>query len=285
MCKKKYYFLVTALIGSTLMVAGCSNKRKVDNSPLNPMATYKFSDGMEWLRTTSTSEFSDGMEWLRTTSTSCLKDDISSVSPFSGGYSFIEKDKTVYQIDSSGNIINSYINSDDVKVKTYADGQIWIEEYKSDFDSAGYTYTLYDENGKEVTGFSIEGTDPIGEIGYCGKGVWRYRDLDSDGDWITMYYCTQSDKWIERNTSENSDVYFYEDMAVLGFDYENPNETGYRAKMILMDTTGNLSEVSLTGDLGWDWDSDTYVNEGYCILEEYDNYLLRLPIPKMGFAP
>lgn len=286
MCKKKYYFLVTALIGSTLMAAGCSNKRKVDNSPLNPMATYKFSDGMEWLRTTSISCLKDSYICVDQEGNALFSmdtSDISSVSPFSGGYSFIEKDKMVYQIDSSGNIINSYTNSDDVKVKTYADGQIWIEEYKSDFDSAGYTYTLYDENGKEVTGFSIEGTDPIDEIGYCGKGVWRYRDLDSDGDWITMYYCTQSDKWIERNTSENSDVYFYEDTAVLGFDYENPNETGYRAKMILMDTTGNLSEVSLTGDLGWNWDSDTYVNEGYCILEEYDDYLISYNISSGEF--
>lgn len=139
MCKKKYYFLVTALIGSTLMAAGCSNKRKVDNSPLNPMATYKFSDGMEWLRTTSISCLKDSYICVDQEGNALFSmdtSDISSVSPFSGGYSFIEKDKMVYQIDSSGNIINSYTNSDDVKVKTYADGQIWIEEYKSDFDSA-----------------------------------------------------------------------------------------------------------------------------------------------------
>ena len=108
MCKKKYYFLVTALIGSTLMAAGCSNKRKVDNSPLNPMATYKFSDGMEWLRTTSISCLKDSYICVDQEGNALFSmdtSDISSVSPFSGGYSFIEKDKMVYQIDSSGNII------------------------------------------------------------------------------------------------------------------------------------------------------------------------------------
>ena len=303
MHKEKYYFLVTALIGSTLMVTGCSHNGKIDktilknainnesvntteDADLNQMLTYKFSGGMEWLMTTSISCLKNSYICVDQEGNALFSMDtsgISSVSPFSDGYSFIEKDKMVYQIDSNGNIVNSYTNSDDVKVKAYADGQIWIEEYKSDFNSAGYTYTLYDENGKEVTEFSIEGTDPISEIGYCGKGVWRYEDLDSDRDWIVMYYCTQSDKWIERNTSENSDVYFYEDTAVLGLDYEDPDETGYRAKMILMDTTGNLSEVSLTGDLGWNWDSDTYVNEGYCILEEYDDYLVSYNISSGEF--
>lgn len=47
----------------------------------------------------------------------------------------------------------------------------------------------------------------------------------------------------------------------MGFDYEDPNVTGYRSKMILMDIMGNLNEIAITGDLGWNWGSDNYINE------------------------
>ena len=77
-----------------------------------------------------------------------------------------------------------------------------------------------------------------------------------------MYYCTQGNKWVEKTTSSDDNVYFYEDTAVLGFDYEDPNVTGYRSKMILMDIMGNLNEIAITGDLGWNWGSDNYINEG-----------------------
>ena len=89
-----------------------------------------------------------------------------------------------------------------------------------------------------------------------------------------MYYCTQGNKWVEKTTSSDDNVYFYEDTAVLGFDYEDPNVTGYRSKMILMDIMGNLNEIAITGDLGWNWGSDNYINEGYCILEDYGDHLV-----------
>lgn len=301
MDKKKYVFVTMAVICSVLVITGCSNNQKtdetedesvientvdnevannteeIDETSLDIMAIYKFSEGMEWIRTRSTE--SDEGSYV------CINQEgkalfavndstILSISPFSNGYSFLETDDAVYQIDVNGNITNTYSISDNTTVKAYEDGQVWTEEYKSDFDSAGYTYILHNENGKEITEFSIEGTEAINAIEYCGKGVWRYGHLNSDSDWVEMYYCTQSNKWVERKSSSNGNVYFYEDLAVLGMDYEDPDETGYRAKMILMDTTGNLSEVNITGDLGWNWTADNYVNEGYCILEDYENHLV-----------
>src|SRR5699024_4287835 len=72
----------------------------------------------------------------------------------------------------------------------------------------------------------------------------------------------------------NHSIYFYEDSAVIGIEYEDPDETGYRAKMVLMDINGNINEVGMTGELGWTWDDNNVINEGYCILEEYENYLV-----------
>lgn len=57
--------------------------------------------------------------------------EISNISPFSNGYSFIETENAVYQIDLNGNIINKYDISDNIKAKAYDGGQIWIEEYNS----------------------------------------------------------------------------------------------------------------------------------------------------------
>lgn len=205
--------------------------------------------------------------------------DISYISPFSKGCSFVETDEAVYQIDLSGNVINIYSISDTVKCKTYAEGQIWIEEYNSNFDSANYTYTLYDRNGKEVTKFSVEGTEPVDEIAYCGKEIWNATDY-SDG--LRAYYCTKSNKWIELPSLSKS-VYFYEDTAVMGFVYEDPNKTGIRAKMILMDTNGNLNEVAISAELGWNWDDENFIKDGYCILEEYENYLVSYDISSGEF--
>ena len=41
--------------------------------------------------------------------------EISNISPFSNGYSFIETENAVYQIDLNGNIINKYDISDNIK--------------------------------------------------------------------------------------------------------------------------------------------------------------------------
>lgn len=303
MYKKKYCFLAMVVTCSAVVMAGCANNPKaddtgeadeavientvddesanntegVDETSLDISMIYRFSEGMEWVRTRSTGSVGDSYVCVDKEGNALFSVDastVSGISPFSNGYSFIETDNAVYQIDVNGNIINTYSILNNTTVKAYDEGQVWTEEYKSDFDSAGYRYILHDENGKEVTEFSIEGTEPVNDIEYCGKGVWRYGHLNSDSDWVEMYYCTQGDKWVERKGSSDGNVYFYEDLAVLGMDYEDPDETGYRAKMILMDITGNLSEVKLTGDLGWNWASDNYVNEGYCILEDYEDHLV-----------
>lgn len=306
MHKKKYCFIIITLICSAFMITGCSNNRNVKNgereeetatessssentvtntenntenvaeTSFNVRINYRFNEGVEWIQGDA-DDLGSGYACIDKEGNALFfvnESEISNISPFSNGYSFIETENAVYQIDLNGNIINKYDISDNIKAKAYDGGQIWIEEYNSNFDSAGYVYKLYDESGNEITEFSIEGTDPVNEITYCGKGVWSYGNLNNDGNWVRMYYCTQGNKWVEKTTSSDDNVYFYEDTAVLGFDYEDPNVTGYRSKMILMDIMGNLNEIAITGDLGWNWGSDNYINEGYCILEDYGDHLV-----------
>lgn len=306
MHKKKYCFIIITLICSAFMITGCSNNRNVKNgereeetatessssentvtntenntenvaeTSFNVRINYRFNEGVEWIQGDA-DDLGSGYACIDKEGNALFfvnESEISNISPFSNGYSFIETENAVYQIDLNGNIINKYDISDNIKAKAYDGGQIWIEEYNSNFDSAGYVYKLYDESGNEITEFSIEGTDPVNEITYCGKGVWSYGNLNNDGNWVRMYYCTQGNKWVEKTTSSDDNVYFYEDTAVLGFDYEDPNVTGYRSKMILMDIMGNLNEIAIIGDLGWNWGSDNYINEGYCILEDYGDHLV-----------
>lgn len=199
----------------------------------------------------------------------------SMVTPFSNGYAFVGNDRAVYQIDTQGEIINTYEITTENKVKAYADGKLWAEEYDSDFDMAQYTYILHDTDGEEITRFEIEGTEPLSDIYYYGKGVWGYNTWDDERNQIQRFYCEKSDKWVDSLVAAtNHSIYFYEDSAVIGIEYEDPDETGYRAKMVLMDINGNINEVGMTGELGWTWDDNNVINEGYCILEEYENYLV-----------
>ncbi len=208
----------------------------------------------------------------------CL-DDINayaaSVTPFSNGYAFIDAGDTVYLIDSNGIVSATYLQEENKKVKVYADGMVWVEEYNSDFDTAQYTYNLYDSNGNNITCFEIEGTEPITELYYYGKNVWGYDTYDNDGNRIQKFYCGNSNKWLDSlDAADNHKIKFYEDTAVIGISNEDPDDTGYRAKMILMDINGNMSEVGMSGDLVWNLDDNNVINEGYCILEEYKDYLI-----------
>src|SRR5699024_1993751 len=121
----------------------------------------------------------------------------SMVTPFSNGYAFVGNDRAVYQIDTQGEIINTYEITTENKVKAYADGKLWAEEYDSDFDMAQYTYILHDTDGEEITRFEIEGTEPLSDIYYYGKGVWGYNTWDDERNQIQRFYCEKSDKWVD----------------------------------------------------------------------------------------
>lgn len=242
---------------------------------------YRFSEDRAWIKTTGKSGKKNEYVCIDKNGNvlfSVNSSNILQALPFSNGYSFLETNNALYQIDLKGNLVNTYQSSDNINFKAYDEGHVWIEEYTSDFDEARFTYTLYNPSGNKVTEFSIEGTDPIDKIYYYGKGMWGYSTYDENGDSIQMFYSTQKDKWIETPIVNSNFIYFYEDSAVIGITSEDPDETGYRAKMNILDINGSLTEIGISADLGWNWDGENYINEGYCILEEFENYLVSYDI-------
>lgn len=194
---------------------------------------------------------------------------------YSNGYSYFKNGDTLYLLDLNGNLVNEYQSSDNISIKAYADGYVWTEEYTSGFDSAFYTYILFDPEGTILAKFEHSGTEPIAELYYYSCGVWGYDTQNLDGESIQRFYCSDADKWVESTIAANNhEIYFYEDSAVIGIEYEDPDETGYRARLCLLDTSGSLREVPISDDLGWNWDNPNFVNEGYCVLEEYESYLI-----------
>ena len=204
---------------------------------------------------------------------------------YSNGYSYFKNGDTLYLFDLNGNVVNEYQSSVDISIKAYADGYVWTEEYTSGFDSAFYTYILYDPEGTALTKFEHSGTESIDELYYYSRGVWGYDTQNSDGESIQRFYCSDTYKWVESTiAAKNHDIYFYDDNAVIGIKYEDPSETGYRARLCLLDTSGNLTEVPISGELGWNWDNPNFINEGYCVLEEYEAYLISYQLSTGKFS-
>lgn len=191
-----------------------------------------------------------------------------SVTSFSNNSAFLETKYALYQIGSDGDIISTFSLDNGKIAKAYKDGQVWIEEYSSGFDSAGFTFTLY-ENGEEITSVEVEGTeDPIDNLYYFGKGVWYISYHDSEWNRTSKLYFSQNNTWLDTDGfSAAEEIYFYDDIALLG--------TSGKDKIVVADYMGNVSEIDISTDL---LESAHYVprpiKDGYCIIEDYKDHIL-----------
>lgn len=191
------------------------------------------------------------------------------LTPYSNGYAYIEKSEFLYVIDKEGAIVQAYPNAkwNDKKAVSYADGYVWMEEEVSGFDEAYYKYILYDADGNVLTEFEYEGTDCLEGIYYYGRNVWGYDTEDSNGKYIQRFYCAGNDQWVDSIVAYGEHrIKFIEEEAVIGITYEDPEETGCRAKMHLMSSEGVFDEVSLSKELSWSWSEENYISGDYCIL-------------------
>lgn len=138
MHKKKYCFIIITLICSAFMITGCSNNRNVKNgereeetatessssentvtntenntenvaeTSFNVRINYRFNEGVEWIQGDA-DDLGSGYACIDKEGNALFfvnESEISNISPFSNGYSFIETENAVYQIDLNGNIIN-----------------------------------------------------------------------------------------------------------------------------------------------------------------------------------
>lgn len=157
---------------------------------------------------------------------------------FSDGYAFAFAHDKMYVIDKSGEILSEYTEqskeNDVPRVFAYADGYVWMQQYISGFDKAYYKYQLYAPDGGFVTEFIYNGTKELTNLKYCGSGVWRYRDFETERN---RYYSIASNCWID--FFEKCWVYssFYNQEGLIGVDYWS--DSNY-VKLYVMDSKGNI---------------------------------------------
>lgn len=195
-------------------------------------------------------------------------DTLTEVLPYENGYAYLKYNDKFEIIDAAGNITSSFTIDDDTIVKGYGDGYVLIQKYAADFDSSGYTYTIYNYDGTVLLEFESE--DELSNSRYCGDGVFGF-DIVVDGynGYPNAFYSAKDGKLSGCLTSE-FDVVFLEDTAAMAINYFSPEATGYRGKLCLMNKTGEINEIPLYPEYGWNWSTDGLsVNENICVLYEF----------------
>ena len=188
---------------------------------------------------------------------------LSKLTPYSNGYSYIETSNSLYLLNKSGTVLQTYPivpEKSGNKAIAYADGYVWYQEYVSDFDEAYYKYSLYDSNKNIVTEFEYEGTEPIESMGYYEKKVWAYYNRNKENP-INSVYFTDGNKWIDSYT----DFYFYDDIAIIGPTHDNEDtDVGY---LSFIDSKGNQTYTQLPDNIGRWNDIQCYaISDDYCVL-------------------
>ena len=191
---------------------------------------------------------------------------LSKLTPYSNGYSYIETSNSLYLLDKSGTVLQTYPivpEKSGNKAIAYADGYVWYQEYVSNFDEAYYKYSLYDSNKNIVTEFEYEGTEPVESMDYHGKKIWCYYNRNAEKPTNRVYF-TDGDKWIDLT----DDFYYFDDVAAFGTTYDDEDDDiGYLA---FIDTKGNFSYAEIPDDVGrWNDISCYAVSENYCVLHNY----------------
>ena len=233
----------------------------------------------------SCEDYSDGYAWVRcgigdknyivsidkTGKVICSfdADIVTKVYPYENGYAYLEYSDKFEVIDTSGRVTASYsIDSDNI-VKAYGNGYVLTQKYEADFDSSGYTYTIYNYDGTVLD--EIQSEDEIVNARYCGNGVFGFNINNVDGynGRPNTFYSATDAVWTSCLTDE-FDVNFLEDTTAMAIDYGSPDTDGYRGKLRLMNKNGQLSEVLLYPEYGWNWSSDGLrVNENICVLYDH----------------
>ena len=302
--KRKFLFLILIVLIMCITVCGCGENDK-NNSNIYKNETYSSSSELQSESDVSNStendidikiqvsyNFSEDKAWIkfqksknRTNYIGCINkkgnllfyynvnnSNTAKVKPYSNGYSFLETSNSLYLLDKNGTILQTYpvdSNNNNKQVIAYADGYVWCQEYVAEFDKAYFKYTLYGTDGKSVTDFKYEGTEPIDSMNYYEKKVWGY-DKKNEGKSQKCYYCTEGDKWVNFSYIPNDEYqfYFYDDTAIIGTTYDDEDDSiGY---LSLIDTKGNLSYAQLPENVGRWHDIKCFaLRENCCLLYNY----------------
>ena len=191
---------------------------------------------------------------------------IDEVKDFSSGYAYIEKNNTLYVINTDGDIQSRYAIEGDILAYAYGDGYVLTEELAEGFDNTEHSYIIHDYDGSVLLEFTLDSSIKVFDIKYLGSGVFGIRT-----DQGFNYFCTANgNEWIY-NTMPLENIYFYGNTATVNIDYCDcafNSDEDKRADLHLMDNTGNIQRVPLYLKYGSKWEMPIIVNEDTCILED-----------------
>ena len=242
----------------------------IQNTSIEYYSCKDYSDGYAWVQYGK----GDKNYWASIDKTGKVicsfdADMVTKVYPYENGYAYLEYSDKFEVIDTSGRITASYSIDDDNIVKAYGNGYVLTQKYAADFDSSGYTYTIYNYDGSVLD--EIESEEELVNSCYCGNGVFGFNleDVDGYNGYPNTFYSATDRVWTSCLTDE-FDVNFLEDTTAMAIDYGSPDTDGYRGKLRLMNKNGQLSEVLLYPEYGWNWSTDGLtVNENICVLYDY----------------
>lgn len=191
-------------------------------------------------------------------------DDISAVTQFSNGYSYVSYSDKTDVIDTNGITVKSYPINENQCIRAYGDGYVLTEEHYSDFDSNGYVYTIYSPQGDMLE--TIETEDYSSFVRYFGKGIFG-----CNGN----LYFSEEQKQLPMNEIIDfyNQLYFYEDVASLKIE---PSE------LILISSEGEIFKNSIPIE-----DSLFYaptVKNGLCIIKINDYMLATYNLATQTFS-
>lgn len=256
------------------------SKPKIENTYLQ---YNDFSEGLAWIKYSNT----NGTFWGCIDKSGkivfqYLADTITEVVPFSNGYAYIRYEDELKIIDKKGNICSSYVIDDNNDVVAYGDGYAFIEKYAADFDSVLYTYSICDNMGIALESFALREKEDYFSFYHFGKGVFG---INLSGAW--EIYFPNSEKWIYFDPYPRDTFNFKDDMALMTISYGGGHDDsdGYRGKLMIADLSGNVKEVIIPENCGWDWSiGNGGIVDGKYILYSYKDCLISYDLTDDSFV-
>lgn len=177
------------------------------------------------------------------------------VNQFSNGYAHITTTTNgLYTINTNGEVVSSYLQETEEKVRCYGDGYAVTEKNNSGFDAVTYEYTIYNVDGSVLEKLTAE--EEIRAITYCGKGVFGFQDVG--------FYFSLKDEWSD--ISWGIFPVFHDDIAVIGTTFED-YDSGRAGGVVVMTLDGE--EFSYMSEFLTDWSvSPSDINENVCVVHD-----------------
>lgn len=165
---------------------------------------------------------------------------------YENGYAYLESNGEFNVIDTSGNILYKCAVDAENSVLSYGDGYVIARKHYASFDSSGYVYTVYSNDG--TINSQIETDYELHNIYYCGNGIFSFYMNEETN---CYFYFAGTDTLVKTTIHEpileNASFTSNSKIMFIGNNYET-NDYGDYYKHIFLTTAGEIVSVNLSFD-------------------------------------